>query len=105
MVSPGIEIPAEAIRELCIRHHVRRLALFGSVVNGGFRGDSDVYVLVEFAPGETSGFGLIDMQDELSALMGNRRVDLVTEKFLNRRIRGEVLRSAVVLHEVSNTFD
>lgn len=36
------------------------------------------------------------MQDELSALFGGRPVDLVTPKFLNHRIRDEVLRSAQV---------
>ena len=45
------------------------------------------------------GLALIDMQDELSALLENRQVDLVTEKFLNRRIRQSVLASAVVLYE------
>ena len=68
-------------------------------LSGGFKPTSDVDVLVDFAPGQTPGLALIDMQDELSALLHNRRVDLVTEKFLNRRIRQSVLSSAVVVYE------
>ena len=77
------------------RHHVRRLALFGSVLRDDFRPDSDVDVLVEFEPSRRIGyFGLYEVEDELSKLLGGRRVDLVNPKFLNRRIRGKVLSEA-----------
>jgi predicted nucleotidyltransferase len=36
------------------------------------------------------------MQEELSTLFGGRRVDLVTERFLNHRIRERVLAAAEV---------
>ncbi len=52
-------------------------------------------VLVEFEPGHVPGLGFVSMESELSQLLG-RRVDLVTPKFLNRRIRDKVLESAVV---------
>jgi predicted nucleotidyltransferase len=39
------------------------------------------------------------MQDQLSALFGGRSVDLVTPKFLNARIRDQVLAEAEVLYE------
>jgi len=54
------DIDRERLADLCGRHHARRLALFGSVLRPDFRPDSDVDVLVEFAPGhrtsELSGF-------------------------------------------------
>ncbi len=53
--------------------------------------DSDIDVLVEFEPGHVPGLALIRMQDELSALLGGRQVDLVTPKFLHPRIRDRVL--------------
>jgi predicted nucleotidyltransferase len=55
--------------------------------------------LVQFAPDQTPGLKFIDMQDELSGLLGGWRVDLVTEKFLSPRIRPSVLQSAVVVYE------
>ncbi len=59
--------------------------------------DSDVDVLVEFEPNHGPGLiGLMKMEKELSLLLGGRKVDLVTEKFLNRRIRNRVLVHAEV---------
>jgi len=52
-------------------------------------------VLVEFEPGHTPGLAITDIEDQLSALFGGRRVDLVTERSLHRLIRDDVLASAV----------
>jgi predicted nucleotidyltransferase len=89
-----ITIDRERIAALCRRHHIRRLALFGSVLTDDFRPDSDVDVLVDFEPGEVVGFRIFDIEDELSQILGGHRVDLVREKYLNRRLRDRVLESA-----------
>lgn len=99
MVAIAVDIPAAELRQFCRRHRIRRLALFGSVLGPGFRPDSDVDVLVEFVAGQSPGLELIDMQDELSRLVGGRQVDLVTEKFINHRIRQSVLENALVVYE------
>ena len=92
-----IEVPMDKIAEFCRKHHIRRLALFGSVLREDFRPDSDVDVLVEFEPEHVPGFlGLYDMEQQLSSLLGGAHIDLVTEKFLNRRIRERVLAEAEV---------
>jgi uncharacterized protein len=62
-----------------------------------FRPDSDIDVLVEFEPDHVPGFiALHEMEQELSRLLGGRTVDLVTERFLNRRIRDRVLAGAEI---------
>lgn len=99
MVAPAIQIPTAEIRRFCRSNHIRKLSLFGSVLRPDFRDVSDIDVLVEFSPGLVPGLKLIDMQDELSALLGGRAVDLVTAKFLNRRIRDSVLQAAMVVYE------
>jgi len=91
MQQDNLVIPKTKIAEFCRRNHIRRLALFGSVLRQDFNPDSDVDVLVEFEPGHVPGLALIRMQDELSALLGGRQVDLVTPKFLHPRIRDRVL--------------
>jgi predicted nucleotidyltransferase len=88
-----IPIDRDRIAELCRRHHIRRLALFGSVIRDDFRPESDVDVLVEFLPGKGPGWGLFAIQDELTELLG-RRVDLNTPGFLSRHFRDEVLAEA-----------
>ncbi len=90
-----IPIDHEKLAEFCRRNHIRRLALFGSILRDDFRPDSDVDVLVEFEPNYHIGFfGLYEMEEELSKLFGGHRIDLVNPKFLNRHIRSKVLSEA-----------
>ena len=92
-----ILLDRERIADFCRRHHIQKLALFGSVLREDFGPDSDVDVLVEFVSGHVPGFlRLHQMEAELSRLFGGRKIDLVTEKFLNPRIRGDVLGEAEV---------
>lgn len=93
--SLPIEIPSEKIAQFCQRHHIRKFALFGSVLRDDFRSDSDIDVLVEFEPDCIPGLAFFAMQDELSEILG-RRVDLNTPNFLSRYIRDEVEAQAVV---------
>jgi predicted nucleotidyltransferase len=93
-----LSVDREALAELCRRHHITRLSLFGSVLRDDFRPDSDVDVMVEFEEGKTPGFDIVEVQDELSVLFGGRRVDLVTRPGLNRRLREPILASAQVMY-------
>jgi predicted nucleotidyltransferase len=93
-----VSIPPQKLAELCKRYHIRKLAFFGSVLRDDFSPQSDVDVLVEFEEGHTPGYAFIDIQDELSALLGGREVDLVTPKFLNHRIKDRVLKEAKVAY-------
>jgi uncharacterized protein len=87
-VATRIPIDRGALGGFCRRHHVRKLSLFGSVLRQDFGPDSDIDVLVEFEPEHVPGFvALHALEQELSGLLGGRRVDLVTERFLNRGIR------------------
>jgi predicted nucleotidyltransferase len=96
-MAKAISIDRTSLAELCRRHHIRRLSLFGSVLRPDFRPDSDVDVLVEFEPGQVPGFlALHDLEAELSKLLGSRKVDLVTQRSLNHRLRDRVLSSAEV---------
>jgi len=92
-VSSHIDIPGEAVARFCRRHHIRRLAFFGSVLRDDFGPDSDVDVLVEFEAGHVPGLAFFAMQDELSDLLG-RSVDLNTPGFLSRHFRDRVLEDA-----------
>lgn len=71
---PAHRRPREQIAEFCRRHHIRRLAFFGSVLRDDFTPDSDVDVLVEFELGKTPGFAFVGMEEELSQIPGRRVV-------------------------------
>ena len=69
----------EAIAELCARHGVARLDVFGSALRDDFRpGESDVDLLVEFAPmdGYEKAVAYFDLLEALQELLGTE-VDLV----------------------------
>lgn len=92
-----IELSKEKIAVFCKKHHIRKLSLFGSVLRDDFGPNSDIDVLVEFERGHVpSFFRLFDMQDELSVLLGGRKVDLRTPEDLSRHFRQSVLATAVV---------
>ncbi len=83
MVSAAIDIPQEQIEDFCHRHHITKMALFGSVLRDDFGPRSDVDVLVEFHPEHIPGLAFFGMQDELGAILG-RDVDLHTPAELRR---------------------
>ena len=92
-----ISVDKEGIAALCQKHHIRRLALFGSVLREDFTPDSDIDVLADFEPGHLPGlFGISRMERELSAILEGRRVDLRTAEDLSRYFRDDVLKEAEV---------
>lgn len=98
-MSARIPIPQEAIAAFCERHHIRKLALFGSVLRADFSPESDVDVLVEFESGHRVGLmTFVRMQYELSDLLG-REVHLNTVGDLSPYFREDVIDRAEVQYE------
>lgn len=92
----AIPIPHEQIAEFCRKWGIRRLAFFGSVVRDDFGPESDVDVLVEFKEGRTPGLDFFwDLPNELSAILGGRRVDIMTPSGLSTWMKREVATTAV----------
>ncbi len=99
--QPKIHIPKKEITKFCRRHHIRRLALFGSVLRDDFRPASDVDVLVEFEPGHVPGLmRMAGMEKELTGLL-KRKVDLRTPAELSPYFRKDVLKTAEVQYDAA----
>ena len=91
----NIVVSKAALEEFCRKHHVRRLALFGSVLRDGFGPASDVDVLVEFDPQARHDlWDLFYMKEELERLFG-RTVDLVNREALEQS-RNWIRRRAIL---------
>jgi predicted nucleotidyltransferase len=90
----ALAVNSTALREVCRAHHIVRLAVFGSSIHGNLRPDSDVDVIVDFAPGKTPGLGIVRVAEALRSAFGDRRVDLFTFRGLSPRMRDAVLPSA-----------
>jgi hypothetical protein len=99
--STKIEIPTEQLAGFCRRWQISEFALFGSVLSENFRSDSDIDVLVTFAPeARWSLLSLVQMNTELEKIFG-RKVDLVSRRGLetsrNYLRRKAILNSAQVI--------
>jgi predicted nucleotidyltransferase len=93
-----ITLDPAVVADLCSRYAIQEISLFGSVTRDDFRPDSDVDILVEFAPGAQIGlFDLIQIKEELSSSIG-REVDLVTMGMLSPFFRGDVLAQREVIY-------
>ncbi|MEX0655432.1 MAG: nucleotidyltransferase family protein [Phycisphaeraceae bacterium] len=96
-----LSINEDALRQFCRRHHIIEMRLFGSVLRDDFGRDSDVDVLVRFAPGQSPGWEIVDIEQELGELIG-RKVDLITFGGLKPWWRDEILpRSEVIYHDAA----
>ena len=88
-----VEQKKQSIADLCQRHEVRRLDLFGSAARGGFQPEhSDLDFIVQFTRTGYAGYAdaFLDFADALENLLG-RKVDLLTE----RMIRNPYFRATV----------
>jgi len=102
MKLKNIELPIEQIQEFCDRWHITELALFGSILRDDFRSDSDVDVLVTFAPETKRGLSeTLQMKDELQSIFG-RKVDFIVKTAIERSEnwlrRKNILESAQIIY-------
>jgi hypothetical protein len=95
MGKPHIDIPRKKIVEFCNKWKVREFSVFGSVLRGDFRPDSDIDVIVDFEPdAKRSLFDIVSMTDELKEIFG-REVDLMTKRSVEQS-RNYIRRKAIL---------
>jgi uncharacterized protein len=102
MKLKNVEIPIDQITEFCDRWQITEFALFGSVLREDFRPDSDIDVLVTFAPTAKRGLSeTLQMKDELQTLLG-RKVDFIVKAAIERSEnwlrRKNILESAQIIY-------
>ena len=87
----------EQLAALCRAYHIKRLAVFGSVLRDEDTPASDLDLLVEFEGPKTPGLRFFRLERELSALFGHK-VDLNTRGFLSPYFRDEVAATAYPIY-------
>jgi hypothetical protein len=103
MLNLPITIPYDQIAAFCERHHIRKLALFGSVLRDDFRSDgddpSDVDVLVEFEEGDRISYlDLARIKRELGELL-KYQIDIGTFNSLHPQIYSRVQPTLEIIYE------
>ncbi len=95
-----LSVDRDALAALCRRHHIRKLALFGSALREDLKEHDDIDVLVHWGPGALrDAFGIFDVEEALSTLFGGRKVELTAEKSLFPRMRASIVASAEVIYD------
>ena len=101
-MKTDLALPIDQITKFCQQWQIIELSLFGSILRDDFRADSDIDILVAFAP--TANWGLLDhaqMQEELEAVL-SRRVDLISKRAIERSSnwirRQEILSTAQTIY-------
>jgi predicted nucleotidyltransferase len=98
MIPEVLQKSKKRIAEICRRHQIRELSLFGSQVRGDFSAKSDFDFLVEFQPEARIGFiELGKIQDELEQVV-KTQVDLVPKEGLKPLIKNAVLSEAEIIY-------
>ncbi|MBW4538746.1 MAG: nucleotidyltransferase family protein [Myxacorys chilensis ATA2-1-KO14] len=102
MLTLNIQLPEDKLVEFCQRWKISEFGLFGSVLRDDFCPDSDIDILVTFAPDAKRGLmALAKMKYELEDLLG-REVDLVSKHAIetshNWIRRKEILETAQVIY-------
>ncbi len=103
MHKPNFLLPSEPLDDFCRRWMIEEVALFGSILRDDFKPESDVDLLVSFAP--EARWGLLEharMEQELAQLVG-RKIDLFTKRSIEQSRnwirRQEILNTAEVVYE------
>ncbi|HOE80242.1 MAG TPA: nucleotidyltransferase family protein [Smithellaceae bacterium] len=96
-MRPDFKNIRDQIASFCQKHGIKKLAIFGSALRDTFGTESDIDILVEFAPDNIPTlFDIAGMELELSGIFGGRKVDLRTAEDLSRYFRDQVLQEAEV---------
>lgn len=80
-----IELNLQRIIELCRKHKVKTLSVFGSILTDRFNDNSDVDLLVDFEPTDPDTFDYVSNYFSLRYALEDlfsRKVDLIEEKGL-----------------------
>lgn len=96
-LASGIDIPAEKIREICRRYHVREMAVFGSAAR-----ETCIPVPISTSSssltrGANPGWEFFELEEELERIFC-RKADLGTKRSLKPWIRPQALREALVIY-------
>lgn len=88
----SLNIDQTKLEAICQKYGVDFLGVFGSTARREDRADSDLDLLVRFAPDSKIGyFKLFDIENQLKESFGiSKPVDIITQDALNPRIKDRV---------------
>ncbi len=90
----------EKVPEILVKYPVTYAGVFGSIARGEETPGSDVDIMIRLAPDNSfSLFDLVGLESELTDKIG-RKVDLFTEKSIDKYIRKYVMRDLRPIYSI-----
>ncbi len=102
LAAQRFPIEPDILAEFCRKHYVKKISLYGAVLHPEFGPADSIHTLLEFQPGHAPGFGISDVENELSTLV-NRKVEIKLPGEISRYRRGEITREARVVYVAPGT--
>jgi hypothetical protein len=100
-VKDKIEQIKRKVLPILVKHGIKKAGVFGSVVRGTDKRDSDVDFLVEFSDQtrqSMSLFDLMDIEEELEQVLG-KKIDLVQYDLIKPALKEYILPAEVRIYE------
>ncbi|MEL7564972.1 MAG: nucleotidyltransferase family protein [Dehalobacterium sp.] len=91
-ISYEIKEKRDIILSIASKHGASKVRIFGSMVRGDHKPNSDVDILINLDK-ERSLFDLIALKNDLEQLLG-RKVDIVTENSVHRHLKNRIISEA-----------
>ena len=96
MLAPVVQRHLPDVLRICQQERIESLAVFGSATRNDFAEESDIDLVVQFAPDQRVGFvRLLAIQDRLSEVFEGRSVDMHTLREIHQVIRDQVQQQMV----------
>jgi uncharacterized protein len=99
LVMQRFKINQNVLGEFCRKHYINKLSLYGAVLQPEFGKEDNINVLVEFQTGRAPGFGIADVEKELSEL-AEHKLEIKSPGELSRYRKAETARQARVVYAV-----
>lgn len=97
---PRLNFSKSKIVQFCLKQNIKKFCLFGSVLTENFNDNSDVDILVYFSNSiKPTLFDLARLEEELSLIFNNRKIDLRTEADLGKHLKEKVLKELYTIYE------
>ena len=84
------------ILEVAAKYNVTNIRVFGSVVRGEDKEDSDVDLLVHITNYDGMGFGFVKFEHEISKVL-NKKAHIISDRAVNKHLKEIIFSEAIPL--------
>ena len=97
LAAQRFRVNKQTLAEFCRKHRINKISLYGEVLQAEFHTNLPIKALVEFEPGYAPGYGIVDIENELTVL-AEHKVAVKAPGEISRYRKTETTRQAKVIY-------